>query len=174
VGAAVYYVNAWRVSPWQFCVWLQRSATGQFMQNSLWPFPVAETIHIIGIVVLVGSVTILDLRLLGLTLMREPVSALAKRIMPWAWAGFSIQVVSGFLLFATEPEKLYGSVPFRLKLLMIVLVGVNALLFHGLVYRNVQSWDCAADTPLGAKVTGCFSILLWLGIITAGRWIAFY
>lgn len=136
--------------------------------------PVAETIHIIGIVVLVGSVTILDLRLLGLMLLREPVSAVTKRVMPWAWTGFSIQVVSGFLLFATEPENLYGSIPFRLKLLLIVLVGVNALVFHGVVYRNVKSWDRAADTPLGAKVIGGFSILLWLGIITAGRWIAFY
>ena len=173
-AAAIYYLNAWRVSPWEFTVWLQHSATGQFMQNSLWPFPVVETIHIIGIVVLVGSVTILDLRLLGLMLMREPVSALTRRIMPWAWAGFSIQIVSGFLLFATEPEKLYTSIPFRLKMLMIALVGVNALLFHGLVYRDVKSWDSAADTPLGAKVSGGFSILLWLGIITAGRWIAFY
>ena len=144
------------------------------MQNSLWPFPAMETIHIIGIVLLVASVTILDLRLLGVMLKQQPVSALTKRILPWAWTGFSIQVASGFLLFATEPEKLYVSIPFRLKMLMIVLVGVNALLFHGLVYRHVESWDTRADTPMGAKIAGCFSILLWIGIITAGRWIAFY
>jgi hypothetical protein len=164
MGATVY----------NFCVWLQLSSTGRFMQNSLWPFPAMETLHIIGIVLLVSSVSILDLRLLGVMLKQQPVSVLTKRILPWAWVGFSIQVTSGFLLFATEPEKLYSSEPFRLKMLMIVLVGVNALLFHSLVYRDVESWDTRADTPLGAKIAGSFSILLWIGIITAGRWIAFY
>jgi hypothetical protein len=144
------------------------------MRNTLWPFPTIETIHIFGIVILVGSVSILDLRLLGVALKRASVSALTKRVLPWAWVGFAVQVVTGFFLFATESAKLYSSIPFRLKMIMLVLVGANALLFHGYVYRNVESWDTAAETPLGAKVTGCFSILLWLGIITAGRWIAYY
>jgi hypothetical protein len=159
---------------YNFCVWLQRSRIGAGMQNTLWPFPMMETFHIFGIVILVGSASILDLRLMGLVLKRESVSRLAKRTLPWAWAGFFVQVVTGFFLFATEAPKLYVSIPFRLKMLMIVVVGLNSLLFHSLMYRDVNSWDTAEETPLGAKVTGCFSILLWLGIITAGRWIAFY
>jgi hypothetical protein len=162
------------LSIYHFCVWLQQSATGRFMQNSLYPFPMIETVHILGIVILVGSVSILDLRLLGLMLKQEPVSRITRRVLPWAWAGFSIQVATGFLLFSTQSEKFYSSVPFRLKMFMLALVGVNALLFHSFVYPNVESWDTAADTPLGAKITGGFSLLLWLGIITAGRWIAFY
>jgi hypothetical protein len=159
---------------YHFSEWLQLSPIGRFMQNSLYPFPIMETLHICGIVVLVGSVSILDLRLLGLMLKRQSVSKLTRRILPWAWVGFGIQLVSGFFLFATEAEKLYLSIPFRLKMLMLLLVAVNALLYQSLVYRNVNSWDTAEETPWGAKVTGCVSILLWMGIITAGRWIAFY
>src|SRR5579862_6484310 len=128
---------------YNFCVWLQHSPIGWGMRNTLWPFPVIETIHIFGIVILVGSVSILDLRLVGLMLKRQSVSTLTRRILPWAWVGFTIQVVSGFFLFATEAQKLYFSIPFRLKMIMIVLVGANALLFHGYVYRNVGRWDTA-------------------------------
>jgi hypothetical protein len=159
---------------YRFSVWLQLSSIGRFMQNSLYPFPMMETFHIFGIVVLVSSVSILDLRLLGLMLKQQPVSKLTRRILPWAWVGFGIQLVTGFFLFSTQASKFYSSVPFRLKMLMLVLVAVNALLYHLLVYRNVNSWDIAAETPWGAKVAGGVSILLWLGIITAGRWIAFY
>ena len=161
-------------SLYNFSVWLQNCPIGMFMQNSLWPFPTMETVHIMGIVVVVGSATILDLRLMGLILKRQSVSSLAKQTLPWAWVGFLIQVVSGFLLYATEATKLYFSIPFRLKMLMVALVGINVLVFHVFVYRDVDAWDTAPEPPLAARLTGWFSILLWLGIITAGRWIAFY
>lgn len=159
---------------YKFCVWLQNSPLGQGMRNSLYPFPTIETVHIFGLVILVSSASILDLRLLDMMFKKERVSTVVKRAMPWIWAGFSIQVVTGFFLFATKPEELYRSSTFGLKMLMIALSGANALLFYCLTYRSVRLWDTAPETPLGAKIAGGVSILLWLSVITAGRWIAYY
>lgn len=94
--------------------------------------------------------------------------------MPWIWAGFSMQVISGLLLFATKAEELYKSPTFRMKMGLIVLSGLNALLFYRFPYRTRDSWDTAPKPPLSARVMGCVSILLWLGVVTAGRWIAYY
>lgn len=132
-----------------------------------------ETAHLFGIVSLVGATSALDLRLMGLTMKREPVSRIAGRLLPWAWAGLTIQVLTGFCLFASEATRCFENKAFRIKMVMLVLAGLNALIFHQTVYRRVARWDDAPATPLGAKFAGCCSILLWFGIVAAGRWIAF-
>ena len=114
-----------------------------------------------------------DLRLLGLSLRNQPVSTVAGRLLPWAWVGFLVQIVTGVLLFSSEATKCYTNMAFRLKMLMILLAGVNAMVFHWTAYRSVGKWDDAPTTPIGAKFAGSFSILLWFGIVAAGRWIAF-
>jgi hypothetical protein len=155
------------------CQWLERSSIGTAIRESTWLFPTIETLHIFGIILLVGSTSILDLRLLGWAFREDSVSQLARRYLPWTWAGFAIQLVSGFLLFASEATKMYGNPSFQLKMLLIALAGVNAFVFHTVAYRKVAMWDNAPVAPLGARFAGCFSILLWFGIVAAGRWIAF-
>jgi hypothetical protein len=156
-----------------FCQWLENSSWATAIHQSLWLFPMLETAHLFGIVSLVGATSALDLRLIGLTMKGEPVSRIARRLLPWAWAGLTIQVVTGFCLFASEATRCYDNEAFRIKMVMLVLAGLNALIFHETVYRRVASWDEAPATPLGAKLAGCCSILLWFGIVAAGRWIAF-
>jgi hypothetical protein len=156
-----------------FCQWLENSSWATAIHQSLWLFPMLETAHLFGIVSLVGATSALDLRLIGLTMKGEPVSRIAGRLLPWAWAGLTIQVVTGFCLFASEATRCFGNKAFRIKMVMLVLAGLNALIFHQTVYRRVASWDEAPATPLGAKFAGCCSILLWFGIVAAGRWIAF-
>jgi Family of unknown function (DUF6644) len=156
-----------------FCQWLENTLVGTSVRESLWQFPLIETVHIFGIILLVGSTSILDLRLLNLAFKQDPVSKLARRYLPWTWAGFSIQLVTGFLLFASEATKMYDNIAFQLKMLMIVLAGLNAFLFHLIAYRSVNKWDQDAPTPFAAKCAGAFSILLWFGIVAAGRWIAY-
>ena len=85
----------------------------------------------------------------------------------------AVQVTTGFVLFASEATRCWQNSAFRIKMAMLALAGLNALIFHVTVYRRVASWDEAAVTPAGAKLAGCFSILLWFGIVAAGRWIAF-
>jgi hypothetical protein len=156
-----------------FCQWLENSSWATAIHQSLWLFPMLETAHLFGIVSLVGATSALDLRLMGLTMKGEPVSKIAGMLLPWAWAGLTIQVLTGFCLFASEATRCFENKAFRIKMVMLVLAGLNALIFHQTVYRRVARWDDAPATPLAAKFAGCCSILLWFGIVAAGRWIAF-
>ncbi|MDP9051208.1 MAG: hypothetical protein M3O31_10900 [Acidobacteriota bacterium] len=156
-----------------FCKWLDHTSIGTAIRDSLWLFPVIETFHIFGIISLVGSTSILDLRLMGLTFRDEPVSKLAQRFLPWAWFGFIVQVVTGVLMFASEAAKMYGNWAFQVKMLLILAAGLNAIVFHSLAYKSVDKWDRDPVAPLSARIAGTFSILLWFGIVAMGRWIAY-
>jgi uncharacterized membrane protein len=110
---------------------------------------------------------------MGLTFKQDTVSTLAERFLPWTWAGFVIQVVTGVLLFASEATKMYDNRAFQIKMLLIVLAGVNAFVFHSLAYKSVGKWENDAVAPFAARFAGTFSILLWFAIVAAGRWIAY-
>jgi hypothetical protein len=155
------------------CQWLEQTAVGTSIRESLWLFPVIETVHIFGIILLVGGTSILDLRLMGLTFRDEPVTKLAKRFLPWAWSGFAIQVVTGLLMFASEATKMYINTAFQIKMLMILAAGLNAFIFHSLAYQSVGKWEKDPVAPVSARIAGLISILFWFGIVAAGRWIAY-
>jgi hypothetical protein len=156
-----------------FCKWLEQTSAGAGVRESLWLFPAIETVHLIGMAALVGTVAVFDLRLLGSMLRRERVSELAGRLLPWAWAAFAVQVVTGTLLFMSEAVKVYSNPAFRVKMLLIFLAGIHALIFHRTVYRDVATWDDSGVLPAGAKVAGFVSILIWVGVVAAGRFIGF-
>jgi hypothetical protein len=160
-------------APYAFCQWLEHTSMGTTIRESLWLFPVIETAHIFGIISLVGSTSILDLRLMGLSFRDEPVSKLAVRFLPWTWGGFAVQVITGLLMFASEATKMYGNSAFQVKMLLILAAGLNAFIFHLLAYRSVGKWDHDPVAPISARVAGVTSILLWFGIVAAGRWIAY-
>jgi hypothetical protein len=137
-------------------------------------FPIIETVHVLAMALLVGMIAILDLRLLGLVFKREAVSHVAGRILPLAWAGFGLMFTSGFLLFWAEAAKSYFNPAFRLKVILLLLVGLNPLVFHLTIYRNVVTWNYQVVTPLRARLAGAFSLALWSGIICSGRAIAYF
>jgi hypothetical protein len=155
------------------CQWLEQTSVGAAVRNSLWLFPITETVHIFGIILLVGATSILDLRLMGLTFRDESVSKLAKQFIPWALAGFVIQVITGILMFASEATKMVDNIGFQIKILLIVVAGINALVFHSVAYKSVGKWENDPVGPLSARIAGLCSILLWFGIVAAGRWIAY-
>src|SRR6195256_3316640 len=111
------------------CQWLEQTSIGTIIRESLWLFPIIETVHIFGIILLVGGTSILDLRLMGLTFRDEAVSKLAGRFLPWAWAGFIIQVVTGLLMFASEATKMYINTAFQVKMRMRVAAGGVGVFF---------------------------------------------
>jgi hypothetical protein len=156
-----------------FCKWLEQTWVGGGIRQSLWLFPAIETLHLLGMAALVGTITVYDLRLLGWILRRERVSDLTRRLLPWAWVGFAVQVFTGALLFSSEAVKVYDNPAFRVKILLILLAGAQALIFQWTSYRNVATWDDSQVMPVGAKMAGCISILLWIGIVAAGRLIGF-
>ena len=163
--------------PWfLFCQAVETTALHRFMSGTSWYFPAVETFHHIGMVLLVGSISLFDLRLLGVAMKGQSVSRIADRLLPATWAGFALMVLTGTLMFATSP--LSGQVycpnkTFQLKLVLIGLAGLNMGVFHFTVYRRVGDWDKAESTPFGAKLVGSFSVLLWAGVVAAGRWIGF-
>lgn len=154
-----------------FCQWLDGTSLADVMRESTWLFPAIESFHIWGSVLLVATTSVLCLRLLGWGWREQLVSGLARQLLPWAWVGFGIQVLSGFLLFSSEAVKAYHSTIFWTKMGLIVLAGVNALVFHYVPYRHIKSWDNAPVGPLAAKLSGAFSIVLWFTIIALGRYL---
>lgn len=146
---------------------------GASVRQSLWLFPIIETVHLLGMAALVGTVTAFDLRLLGWALRGARVSELARRLIPWAWTGFAVQVITGGMLFSSEATKMYANPAFRVKMLLICIAGIHALVFHFAVNRNGAAWDNSRRLPIGAKVAGAISILIWAGVVTAGRFIGF-
>lgn len=148
------------------CHWLEQTGVGTNLRESLWLFPAVETVHLLGMALLVGTTTAFDLRLLGWALREYDATEVRRRLLPWAWVGLAVQIATGMMLFASEAVKLYGNLAFRLKMVLLVLAGVNALLFH-------WTGTGLARSGAGRKVAACVSLLLWLGIVTAGRFIGF-
>ena len=156
-----------------FCRWLEHTAVGGGIRESLWLFPAIETLHLLGMALLLATVAAYDLRLLDLALRGQRVSKVARQLLPWTWLGFAVQVITGTLLFSSEALKIYTNPAFRLKILLILLAGAQALAFHRLAYRNVSAWDVDAPTPISAKLAGALSLLLWTSVVAAGRFIGF-
>ncbi|HTC36558.1 MAG TPA: DUF6644 family protein [Bryobacteraceae bacterium] len=155
------------------CRWLDSTRLNAAMRMSTWFFPTFDTIHTLGIVLVAGTIMLVDLRLLGVALRREPVAAVVGRIVPWTLRGFALMFVTGTLLFSSEAVKLYHSPAFRIKLGLLALAGLNALIFHLTIYRDVANWDQQAPAPLRARVAGLLSLAFWIAIIAAGRAIAY-
>lgn len=153
-----------------FFHWLTQTYIGRTMQGNAYLFPTVEALHIMGSVILVASTSILSLRLAGLFLKEVPVSKLAGQFLPWAWLGFGAQVATGTLLFMSEATQAYANVIFQVKMALIVLAGINALIFHRTVYRRVKTWDLS-NPPFSAKFAGYASIVIWFAVIAAGRWL---
>jgi hypothetical protein len=153
---------------------LNDSSWSIYLRESDWPFAIIETIHILALGLSVGTILWVDLRLVGLAMKRERVSDVISSLAPWATSGFIIMFLSGTLLLLSEPMKCYTRLSFRLKVVMLILAGLNVLYFHSRVQRSIAEWDEDVVLPWRARMVGYLSLALWLGIIIAGRWTAYF
>jgi hypothetical protein len=160
----------------QWCQWLEATTIGAAVRNSDWLFPFIESIHMLGIVFLVGATGLFDLRLLGRgPLRQQPISQLARQVMPWVWGSFAVMFITGSLMFTSEATRCYQSWCFRGKMILLILAGLNAFIFQFGAYRHVANWDDAAlKPPSGARFAAYASLALWVLIVFAGRGIAYY
>jgi len=142
------------------------------MRDSMWLYPVVETVHIVGFTILVGAVILFDLRVLGLS-KRVPVRMLAGHLLPWGAAALILIVPAGLLMFSSDAANLVGNRAFVLKMLLLMLAGTNAAAFHMGSFRTADKWDQGVAAPLSARLHAAVSLLLWLGIVTCGRMIAY-
>lgn len=152
--------------------WVHAFPSSVAMRESLYAFPVLLTLHLISLAMFAGLVVMMDLRLLGVAYRGTPFSEVQRRLFPWQMVGMVVTSIAGLLLFYAQPMRYFGKVLYWIKMALIVLAGVNALLFHFTTYRSIAKWDTAGP-PLGAKVAGVLSLAMWAGIVSFGRLTAY-
>jgi hypothetical protein len=156
---------------------LEASGLGQAMRQWLWLYPTVETVHIVGIALLFGSIAVLDLRLLGFS-RSIPVKRLATHVLPWTAASFLLIVPSGLMMFSAHATDFVSSPVFLTKMCLILAAGLNAALFHTIVFPSVGVWDSEEmrklPPPPSARVSAAVSLLVWISVIACGRLLAYF
>lgn len=152
--------------------WLEQTSVAAWARESTWAYPALEIGHIAGFCVLVGSAVLFDLRLLGFA-RALPLVPAARHLLGWSRGSLLVVAPTGLLLFAARAVDTWPNPAFRLKLLLLALAGINAVIFHRWNGSAMASWDELQPIALSAKVSAVFSLLLWLGVITCGRLIAY-
>ena len=154
--------------------WMADTEWSVGLHESRYAYTIIESVHVWTLCLFVGFAVLLDLRLLGVTLKRVPVSQMLTRLLPWTKVSFVLMVVSGILLYYAIPLRTYHNVFFRVKVVLLVLAALNAWAFHsGTIYRRLDAWDSSPATPRSAKIAGAVSLVLWAAIIVCGRMIAY-
>jgi hypothetical protein len=143
------------------------------IRESIYGYPALLTAHVIAMCLFAGLVIMMDLRLVGLAYRETPVSQIQRRLFPWQMVGMTLSAITGGLLFYGQPLRYYGKVFFWIKVLFMVLAGVNAIAFHFTTYRSVATWDSDRALPTGARLAGAFSLALWAGVVMTGRLTAY-
>jgi hypothetical protein len=149
--------------------WSDSTWVGMALRQSVWLFPIVETFHLLALALLLGTVTIVSLRLFGLMFARYSVAEVARNLAPWTIGCLAIVLISGWCLFASEAFKCYDSTPFRIKMICLFL----AIVYHSTIYWKVTRLDHSRVTPLLGRIAGALSLLLWFSVGLAGRAIGF-
>jgi len=157
----------------RFCVWLSERPSSIALHKSVWVYPIIESVHVLGLTLFVGLAILMDVRLAGIGLRKSSASYVARQVLPWIIAGFIPMVISGTLLFYSNPVKFYGNIFFRVKAVLLILAGLNVFVFHNGVWRRVDEWALDPRPPRSARIAGFLSLALWAFIIVAGRLIAY-
>jgi hypothetical protein len=156
-----------------FCQWLYDTSLAEAIRANELLFPWLESVHVLAITLVLGSIAVVDLRLLGLASRNRPVTKLIHEVLPVTWCAFAMAVITGGTLFTSNAVAYAKNFPFQMKMLLLLLAGLNMLAFHFVTYRGIAAWDEAARTPFAARFAGGFSIAVWLSIVAFGRWIGF-
>jgi hypothetical protein len=162
VGELLAAVEAWPIS----------AAMRGELPGTEWLFPIIETLHVMALTIVVGSIAMLDLRLLGIASRSSAVSRLSNEVLPWTWTAWAAAAVFGTLMFMAKAGTYAGNLQFRLKFVCMGLAGLNMLIFHFGAYRQVVRWD-EGEPPMSAKTAGALSLVLWIGVVFFGRWVGF-
>lgn len=153
-----------------FLEWLQSTRVASFVAETLWAYPLFETLHTLGMALLIGALGLINLRILGYKAELPIVGTLD--LLPLAWLGFSVNLISGLALFTSDAVYFWSSITFKIKLGLIVLGGINAFVLSQSVFRGARAGATAAPGA-PAKLIALGSLVFWVGAIVAGRLIAY-
>lgn len=151
---------------------LQNSGIAQWVNTAGPAYPIIESLHVIAIALVFGTILIVDMRLLGLASTNRPFTRVAHDLLRLTWGGFVLAVVTGTLLFLPNASSIYINVNFQIKMILLILAGINMFIFELVTARNVSVWD-TVKPPNAARVAGLLSIGLWMSVIVFGRLIGF-
>ena len=153
--------------------WLARPAIMAMLLESIWFYPLVESAHVLVITMFVGLNVMLDLRTLGLSFRRVAASEVASHILPWVAPSGLVALVTGMLMFLTDPARFAANPFFIVKAIALGLAVVNLMVFHAGVYSSVGEWDNASRPPLAARVSSVVSLTMWAVVLIASRLVAY-
>jgi len=156
-----------------FFGWLGETPWSVGLHESQYAYAIIESLHVWTMAVFFGSVVMFDLRLLGWTMPKVPVPEVLSRLLPWTIGAFVLMVITGSLLFYAIPLRSYQNLFFRLKMILMLVAGLNVWLFHSRVYPKVIGPNTDGVPLAAARRAGALSLVLWIGIIISGRMIAY-
>jgi len=159
-----------------FDPYLERLSSASFaeaIRSGATLFPWLEAVHVLAITFVVGTIAIVDLRLLGYRAHRKSARRLIVELLPYTWAAFVLAVIAGVLLFSSNALSYAHNAQFQAKLALIALAGINMAVFHLTAYRRIADWDEMHPPPLRARIAGATSLGLWISVIFLGRWVGF-
>jgi len=157
-----------------FLVTLENTGIGTAIREGATAFPWIESIHVLAVALVFGSIALVDLRLIGYGSHRNSVARLIKELVPVTWVGFALAVLTGGALFLSNASMYWDSVPFKLKMGALALAGANMMAFHfGGTYRAIAQWDETMPPPAAARRAGYLSLAIWTVVMFLGRWIGF-
>ena len=157
----------------EFLRWLEATQVAVAIKENEVLFPWIESIHVLAIVLVVGTISIIDLRLLGIASLERAATRLLGDVLPWTWGAFVIAVITGSLLFSSNAPNYAHNFFFQGKMVLLAAAGVNMAIFHVFGIRDIARWDTARRTPPAARTAGAVSLLLWIAVVAFGRWIGF-
>jgi len=156
----------------EFMIWLESSWLSVTFQSFTWGYPINEALHFVGLCLLMGSIAVMDLRLLGFA--RELSIKVIHRVLPWAWAGFTINLLTGLYFFISQPTFYFTNTAFQVKMVLILLAGLNALWFQLTVHKDLDNWADDAESPANVKFMAGASLAIWVAVICFGRFIMYW
>jgi hypothetical protein len=153
--------------------WLQSTEVAMYISQSGWSFSALEMVHVTATTLIVGMIAVIDLRLIGLGPKGFPVTDLYRDVIPLTWGAFAVAIATGVLLFMSQALDYYVNTGVRLKFSLLALIAVNMLVFRWTIYPGVSKWDREAPIPLAARLAGGISLVSWIMVVAAARWIAY-
>jgi len=154
----------------EFCAWLAATPLSEHIQDAFWVIPTVQTVHIVSIAIVMTSMAMLDLRLVGIAGRRQTLTEMAHRFLPWVWIALIVLLCSGTILIIGEPGRELQSVVFWIKMSLLVAALILTLIFQTVLRHRKGFWE---NHRAVAALLGSVSLVIWIGIVAAGRWIAY-
>ncbi len=161
-----------------FFHWLEDTSIGTALREGLTAFPLIECVHVVAVCVVMGTIAIVDMRLLGWRSRDQSITEVMDAVLPWTRRAFVLAVISGVLLFSSNAVGYVTKAPFIAKMILLVVAMANVVAFHRLIakyatHRHATQWSAATTPPVTVRAAGGLSLVIWIAVIACGRWTGF-